>query len=395
MSKKRTIYTTEFKTKLVLEVLKGDLTINEIASVHNVIPKNLINWKATFLANAEMAMEPSKAVKEYKDEIAKKEQEIEVLQKTVGKITVERDWLEGKLVSLGSSDYTNLIEPKLETLSLSRQCELLKVNRSSLYYKPKLNEKKELIMEHLQVIHTLPYLSMYGSLKVHQQLLEDGFNISVNSVAKYRKELGLKAVLAVKTINTSIPIQKHPKHSYKLRGLAITYANHVWSTDITYVKIKGGFVYLAAVIDWYSKAILSFRISNTMDQTLTLDVLNDALRLYGKPQIFNTDQGSQYTSHTHTRRLLECGIEISMDGKGRATDNICIERFWRSAKCERIYLNEYNTIKELKEDVKEYIHFYNHKRFHQSLNYKKPMAVYLDNLKTNNEYNSNLALCVS
>lgn len=395
MSKKRTIYTTEFKTKLVLEVLKGDQTINEIASVHNVIPKNLINWKATFLANAEMAMEPSKAVKEYKDEIAKKEQEIEVLQKTVGKITVERDWLEGKLVSLGSSDHTNLIEPKLETLSLSRQCELLKVNRSSLYYKPKLNEKKELIMEHLQVIHTLPYLSMYGSLKVHRQLLEDGFNISVNSVAKYRKELGLKAVLAVKTINTSIPIQKHPKHSYKLRGLAITYANHVWSTDITYVKIKGGFVYLAAVIDWYSKAILSFRISNTMDQTLTMDVLNDALRLYGKPQIFNTDQGSQYTSHTHTRRLLECGIEISMDGKGRATDNICIERFWRSAKCERIYLNEYNTIKELKEDVKEYIHFYNHKRFHQSLNYKKPMAVYLDSLKANNEHNGSLALCVS
>jgi putative transposase len=395
MSKKRTVYTTEFKTKLVLEVLKGDQTINEIASAHNVIPKNLINWKATFLANAEMAMEPSKAVKEYKDEIAKKEQEIEVLQKTVGKITVERDWLEGKLVSLGSSDHADLIEPKLETLSISRQCELLKVNRSSLYYEPKLNEKKELIMEHLQVIHTLPYLSMYGSLKVHQQLLEDGFNISVNSVAKYRKELGLKAVLAVKTINTSIPIQEHPKHSYKLRGLEITHANHVWSTDITYVKIKGGFVYLAAVIDWYSKAILSFRISNTMDQTLTMDVLNDALRLHGNPQIFNTDQGSQYTSHAHTGRLLECGIEISMDGKGRATDNICIERFWRSAKCERIYLNEYNTIKELKEDVKEYIHFYNHKRFHQSLEYKKPMAVYLDSLKTNNEEYSDLALRVS
>jgi putative transposase len=395
MSKKRTVYTTEFKTKLVLEVLKGDQTINEIASVYNVIPKNLINWKTTFLANAQMAMEPSKAVKEYKDEIAKKEQEIEVLQKTVGKITVERDWLEGKLVSLGSSDRANLIEPKRATLSLSRQCELLKVNRSRWYYAPKPNEKKELIMKHLQVIHSLPYLSMYGSLKVHQQLREDGFTISVNSVAKYRKELGLKAVLAVKTINTSNPIQEHPKHSYKLRGLAITHANHVWSTDITYVKIKGGFVYLAAVIDWYSKAILSFRVSNTMDQTLTMDVLNDALRLYGKPQIVNTDQGSQYTSHAHTGRLLECGIEISMDGKGRATDNICIERFWRSAKCERIYLNEYNTIKELKEDVKDYIHFYNHKRFHQSLGYKKPIAVYSDSVKTNNEYYGNLTLCVS
>lgn len=395
MSKKRTVYTTEFKTKLVIEVLKGDRTINEIASVHNVIPKNLINWKTTFLANAEMAMEPSKAVKEYKDEIAKKEQEIEVLQKTVGKITVERDWLEGKLVSLGSSDHIELIEPKLETLSISRQCELLKVNRSSLYYEPKRNENKALIMEHLQIMHSLPYLSMYGSLKVHQQLLEDGFSISVNTVAKYRNELGLRAILAVRSVNTSIPIQEHKKYSYKLREVEITHANHVWSTDITYVKINGGFVYLAAVIDWYSKAILSFRISNTMDQTLTMDVLNDALRLHGKPQIFNTDQGSQYTSRAHTGRLLERGIEISMDGKGRATDNICIERFWRSAKCERIYLNEYNTIKELKEDVKEYINFYNHKRFHQSLGYKKPMAFYLDSLQTNNEEYSSLALCAS
>ena len=159
----------------------------------------------------------------------------------------------------------------------------------------------------------------------------------------------------------------------------------MWSTDITYIKIAGGMVYLAAVIDWYSKAVLSWRISNTMDTALVMDVLNEALLKYGKPEIFNTDQGSQYTSYIHTQTLIDNGITISMDGKGRATDNIAIERFWRSAKVERIYLNQYNTIKELKEDVIDYMQFYNYRRFHETLDYKKPMNVYFNSLKTNKE----------
>ena len=177
----------------------------------------------------------------------------------------------------------------------------------------------------------------------------------------------------------------HPKYSYKLRGLDIVRANQVWSTDITYIKIAGGMVYLAAVIDWYSKAVLSWRISNTMDTALVMDVLNEALSIYGKPEIFNTDQGSQYTSYIHTQTLIDNGITISMDGKGRATDNIVIERFWRSAKVERIYLNQYNTIKELKEDVTDYMQFYNYRRFHETLEYKKPMNVYFESLKINEQ----------
>jgi len=164
-------------------------------------------------------------------------------------------------------------------------------------------------------------------------------------------------------------------------------------------------VYLAAVIDWYlpdrrdkcpwgAKAVLSWRISNTMDTALVMDVLNEALLKYGKPEIFNTDQGSQYTSYIHTQTLKDKGITISMDGKGRATDNIAIERFWRSAKVERIYLNQYNTIKELKEDVMDYMQFYNYRRFHETLAYiarrvnplwKKPMSVYYDSLKINEQ----------
>ena len=192
---------------------------------------------------------------------------------------------------------------------------------------------------------------------------------------------------------------KHPKYPYKLRGIEINRANQVWSTDITYIKINGGMVYMVAVIDWYSKAVLSWEISNCMDTNLVMRVLNKALSTYKKPKIFNTDQGSQYTSLIHTQILKDNGITISMDGKGRATDNICIERFsqkvllkqiairyfWRSAKCKRIYLNEYNSIKELRDDILDYIDFYNHRRFHETLDYKKPMNVYFESLRVNND----------
>ncbi len=217
-------------------------------------------------------------------------------------------------------------------------------------------------------------------------MLEDGFTVSPNTVHKYRQEMGLRAVLAVRSpYNTSKGNKEHPIHSYKLKNIEITRVNQIWSTDITYIRIKGGFVYLAAIIDWYSKAVLSWRISNTMDTDLVMSVLNEALSLHLKPEIFNTDQGSQYTSYIHTDYLKQNGITISMNGTGRSVDNICIERFWRSAKVEKIYLNEYDRVSTLKSDVKEYINFYNHRRFHETLDYKKPMKVYYESLKQNKE----------
>jgi putative transposase len=389
MSRKKTTYSTELKTKLVIEVLKGERTLNEIASANNIIPKNLQNWKATFLANAELAMEPSKAVKEYKDENAELHAKIDEYARVVGKITVERDWLQGKLKGLGLSDKQALIEPELKTLSLSKQCKLLSISRSHLYRKPVVNEKKIAIKKQIERI--FEEIPIYGEKKVHQQLIEDGFPVSLNTVSKYRRELGLRAVLAVRPISTTMADKQHLKYDYKLKDIEIERANQVWSTDITYIKINGGMVYLAAVIDWHSKAILSWEISNCMDVNLVMGVLYKALATYGKPEIFNTDQGSQYTSLIHTQTLKDNNIIISMDGKGRATDNICIERFWRSAKCERIYLNEYFSIKELTEDVADYIEFYNHRRFHETLNYQKPMAFYLENLKVNDVDYMNLS----
>ena len=390
MSKKRTSYTSAFKTKLVLELLQNESTLAEIASKHNILPQNLVNWKKTFLANAEIAMEPSKAVKEYKEELIKSQEQNERLTALVGKVTVEKEWLAKKLKSLGSSKLKQLVDlkptptiSKSSSISINHQCQLLGINRSGLYYKPRVNHAKQTIKNHItKVFEQIP---IYGEKKVHKQLLEDGIKVSLNTVARYRQELGLKAVLAVKQVNTTIPIKEHKKYSYKLRGLNISHANHVWSTDITYIKIAGGMVYMAAIIDWHSKAVLSYKISNTMDVQLVMSVLNDALEKYPHPEIFNTDQGSQYTSEIHTQRLKNLGITISMDGKGRATDNICIERFWRSAKVERIYLNEYRTINELITDVDDYIEFYNHRRFHQTLDYKKPMDVYQESIKLNQE----------
>jgi putative transposase len=384
MSKTRRIFTASFKTKIVLEVLKNERTINEIASDNNITPKHIQNWKKVFLQNAEIAMEPAKAVQEYKTKIVELEAKNDEYAKVVGKLTLEKDWAVGKLKSLDLSSKKNMIDKsEHKTISVLQQCNLIELNRSNLFYIPQVNTKKESVKN--EIVKIFEDIPCYGYLKVHQELIQRGHSVCINTVRQYRKQLGLRAVLAVRPPNTSWANKQHPKHSYKIRGLNIVRANQVWSTDITYIKIKGGMVYMAAIIDWYSKAILSWRISNTMDTDLVMGVLNEALSKYGKPEIFNTDQGSQYTSYIHTQKLKDNNTIISMDSKGRAIDNICIERFWRSAKVEKIYLNEYFKISQLKDDVKDYMQFYNYKRFHETLNYKKPMNVYFESMKINDE----------
>ncbi len=379
MSKKRKSYSSEFKVKLVLEVLKNEKPLAQIASENNVLVRNLQKWKKQFLENAEIAMEPAKAVKEYKEQIKELEKKVDKYAKTVGKLTVERDWAVGKLKSLDLSIKREMVQVQTNSdkdIAPSRKHELLGISRSYKYYTPVVNQTKEAIKQRIVEISEDEFMGIYGEEKVYRQLLEEGYKVSLNTVSKYRRELGIKAILAVKPVSTTVVDNKHSKYPYKLKDVEINKPNKVWSTDITHIKINGGTVYLAAVIDWYSKAVLSWRISNTMDTDFVMDVLNEALDKYPKPEIFNTDQGSQYTSYIHTKTLKDRGIEISMDSKGRATDNIAIERFWRSAKCERIYLNEYNSINELKQDVEGYINFYNYHRFHQTLDYKRPMEVY-------------------
>ena len=374
---KRTTYNAEFKVKVVLEALKGEKTLTQISQQYKIFPKSIITWKKQFLENAEIAMEPAKVVKEYKEKIKELEKKVDKYAKTVGKITVERDWAVGKLKSLDLLTKREMVKVQADiNITPSRLCKMVGISRSYKYYTPKINTKKEAIKQRIIEISQDEFMCTYGEEKIYRQLLSEGYKVGLNTVSRYKKKLGIKAIIAVKPVSTTISDDKHPKYPYRLKGVKIDKPNKVWSTDITYIKINGGTVYLAAIIDWYSKAVLSWKISNIMDTDFVMDVLNEALSKYSKPKIFNTDQGSQYTSYIHTQTLKDNGIIISMDSKGRATDNIAIERFWRSAKVERIYLNEYNSIKELKEDIKNYINFYNYRRFHQTLDYKRPMEVY-------------------
>ena len=179
--------------------------------------------------------------------------------------------------------------------------------------------------------------------------------------------------------NTSVPNKEHEVFPYLLRDINITKPNQVWAADITYIRMKGSHVYLIAIMDWYSRYVIEWALSPNLEAEFCVEALRNAL-LRERCEIFNTDQGSQYTSYVHTQKLKDHGVTISMDGKGRATDNICIERFWRSAKCERIYLNEYKGLPDLRLDVADYIDFYNNRRFHESINYEKPMTFYWENL---------------
>ena len=335
----------------------------------------------TFLANANIAFDTDKSSKILKQTLKAKEKQVDDLHRQLGRRTAELEWASKKLKSLDFGTKQTLVKSKLESIDISvaKCCEIAGFNRSSYYYKPSFGraDKSVLLKAIDQAYSAVPF---YGYRKIHQQMLEEGHSVGVNRVNAYMRQLGLRAICPMKKINTTMPHPEHRTYPYLLRELAIERANQVWSTDITYVRVDGGFVYLAAIIDWYSKAILAWKISNTMDASLVLDVLNDALARHEAPEIFNTDQGSQYTSNDHTQLLIDNNIEISMDGKGRATDNIAIERFWRSAKYENIYLHEYSNIRDLKHGVAGYIEFYNYERFHQTLGYSKPMDIYLSRI---------------
>jgi len=401
MSKKRKVYSAEFKAKLVLEILEGEATINEIASKYEVQPLNLRNWKKQFLENMSLAFDKSTVVKEYKEEIEVLKKDKDELAKKVGNLTIEKDFLEGKLVSLASSkERKALLDTKLN-MSLNQQCKLLQINKSSLYYQPKkpfsTNKEITLLDTINNIYSTFP---SYGYRRITKQVQRDGFNVGKKLVKKAMKYMGIKAIYPKP--KTTIGNKEHYKYPYLLKEfrndegqVIIDEVNKVWSTDITYIKLETGFVYLAAIIDWNSKKILSWKLSNTMDNSLVISVLKEALSLYPKPEIFNTDQGSQYTSKTHVNILKNHNIQISMDGKGRATDNICIERFWRSIKYEEIYLNEYKNMKVLKKSIQKYMDSYNQKRLHSTIDYKTPNEVYFQAINNSNTKGEKKLLKVS
>jgi putative transposase len=383
-------FSSEAKTKIVLEMLREESTTGQLSAKYEVTAKTMQNWKRQFLDNASLAFEPAKAFSEYKGQISELKNQNDELAKALGKATVERDWAVGKLNSLDLLNKKSLVDPKLSTLSKTRQCELLKLSRSGVYYKAKVMSLYNLnILNRIDEIYTDN--PEYGYRYIYNQLLEDGFNVGRDRVLKYMGIMGIEAIHPHKKQSTSMKDGQHKIYSYllepywnksgKSKTVHVPYVNQVWSGDITYIRTNGGFMYLAAIIDWHSKAILSYKLSNSMDASLVTDILKDALNKYPAPQIFNSDQGSQYTGDEHTGILKENNIQISMNGKGRSIDNIVIERFFRTLKYSCIFINDFKNITELKDGINRYMDKYNNQRFHSSIGYKKPMNVYLDYLQ--------------
>jgi len=264
------------------------------------------------------------------------------------------------------------VEPYHKSLSVVRQCELLGLSRSSLYFEPGAESEENLRLMRLIDEEYLrrPFL---GSRKLALWLKEQGENVNRKRVQRLMRTMGIEAIYPKP--KTTKRGEGHQIHAYLLREMQIVRPNQVWATDITYIPMASGFMYLVAVMDWYSRHVLSWRLSNTMESGFCVEALKEALE-NGRPEIFNTDQGSQFTSDQFTNVLKSAGVLISMNGKGRCLDNVFVERLWRSVKYEEIYLKSYEDVPELQISLEKYFEYYCHSRLHQSLEYRTPWNVY-------------------
>jgi putative transposase len=266
-----------------------------------------------------------------------------------------------------------MIEVNPSKLSLVRQCQLVHIARSSYYYQPKSESEFNLKLMRLidaQYLRT-PW---YGSRQMSRHLRRQGYRVNRKRIRRLMRKMGLVAVAPAP--NTS---RRHPQHAvypYLLRGMEITQADQVWCADVTYLPMAHGFLYLVAIMDWRSRRVLSWQLSNTLEADFCVEALQEAIEQHGCPSIFNTDQGSQFTSTDWIDELKANGIKISMDGKGRWMDNVFIERLWRSLKYECVYLNAFDNMQEAKEKLNTWINYYNHERPHSSLNDQTPNEVY-------------------
>jgi putative transposase len=266
----------------------------------------------------------------------------------------------------------SMIQTDHPQLSVCRQCQLLGLPRSSFYYEPARETAENLVLMHL-IDRQYTAQPVYGSRRMMIWLQDQGHEVNRKRVQRLMRLMGLEAIYPKPKL--SAPGQGHKIYPYLLRNVAIVRVNQVWSTDITYVPLPSGFMYLAAVIDWHSRYVIAWRLSNTLDGSFCLELLDEALS-QGQPEVFNTDQGVQFTAAAFTSRLEKAAVAVSMDGKGRCLDNVFVERLWRTVKYEDIYLRGYATVRALTEGLSRFFPFYNDERPHQALDYRTPAEVY-------------------
>jgi len=363
---KRRQHSPQLKAKVALEALKGIETAQQIAARFEIHPSQISTWKRQLLEGASDLFvrgqrPPDNAAREAE------------LYEQIGRLKMENEWLKKKLN--GSAKMKRaLIEPGHPTLSIARQCELAGLSRSSYYYAPAGESAENLYLIRMideQYLKT-PF---YGSRRMTAWLQLQGYQVNRKRIRRLMRLMGLEAVGPKPS--TSRPVPEHRIYPYLLKDVDITRTCQVWSTDITFVPMPRGYMYLTAVLDWFSRYVLAWEVSNTLDVGFCLSALDGALA-QDLPEIFNTDQGAQFTSLAFTGRLEAAEVSISMDGRGCALDNAFVERLWRTVKYEDFYLKDYEDGHALRDGLHAYFTFYNHERPHQSLNYFTPAQVHYD-----------------
>ncbi|MDP6180196.1 MAG: IS3 family transposase [Desulfatiglandales bacterium] len=368
MARSRKNYPASFKAKVALAALREDAPISELSSRFGVHAGVIQRWKKEAVQSLEDSFKgKSERLRTDHSTVIKE------LHAKIGQLTVEKDFLEFSLRTIGNRRRQEMVEPTNTNLPISSQCDLLSVSRSSWYYTPKgespLNLKLMRLIDE-QFLKT-PF---YGSRQMARHLRREGYCVGRHRVRRLMRLMGIEAIY--QTPRTSDPHPKHKIYPYLLRDLEITHSNQVWCTDITYIPLGRGFLYLVAIMDWYSRKVLSWRLSNTMDTSFCLEALEEAIDKYGAPEIFNTDQGSQFTSIDFTGLLKAHGIRISMDGKGRWMDNVFIERLWRSLKYECVYLKAFTNGGHARKEIGDWMQYYNMQRPHSTFEGRTPKEVY-------------------
>ncbi|MEX5517182.1 IS3 family transposase [Pseudophaeobacter sp. 1A09344] len=364
---KRKNHSPEFKAKVALEALKGERTVAELASQFGVHPTMIHSWKRALLEGASGVFERGgKKTPEIDEE------QVKELHAKIGELAVANDFLSRKLKP-DRQVRRKMIEPANANLPIGKQCKLLSISRSSFYYQPKGETALNLMLMR-RIDEQFLETPFFGVRQMTWHLRNEGHLVNEKRIRRLMRVMGLMPIY--QKPNTSKAAKGHKTYPYLLRGLRVGRPNQVWAADITYLPMRKGFLYLVAIIDWHTRKVLAWRISNTLEADFCVEALNEAIHKFGPPEIMNTDQGSQFTSFAWTDRLRRSDVRISMDGKGRFLDNIFVERLWRSLKYECVYLHAWETGSEAKAGVGRWIEFYNRKRPHSALGGKPPAMVY-------------------
>ncbi|KAB2660929.1 IS3 family transposase [Brucella tritici] len=360
-----------FKAKVALAAIRGEQTLVELSQQFDVHANQIKQWKDQLLEGATGVFGD-----EGKAEPAGPSIDVKTLHAKIGELTLENDFLSKCARQGGIAGRKEMIDRE-HKLSVVRQARLLGFSRGSVYYSPRPVSDGDLaLMRRIDELH-LEY-PFAGSRMLQGLLKGEGLETGRLHVATLMKKMGIEAIYC--RPNTSKPAPGHKIYPYLLRKLAVTQPNQVWAMDLTYIPMARGFVYLCAVVDWFSRRVLSWRLSITMKADFCIEAVEEALARYGKPDIFNTDQGSQFTSIDFTAVLKKAEIAISMDGKGAWRDNVFVERLWRSIKYEEVYLHAYKTVSEASAGIGRYLNFYNTRRPHSSLDRHTPDQAYFSAL---------------